>query len=453
MEEKKNSKKGVKKGNTTTKKSTTTKKTSTKVATKTTAKKVSKNSTNANKKNSTVKKVVENKKPVVKKETTEAKKTETNKIAKKDNCFKKVRYKICNALKKFNNKCEEDKPFFITFIICLILIITIICLVVFGRIPKTKDGNDILAKLDGKTITADDLYIELKDQYGVNALVNAIDEFIAEKEVTSKDDIETAKNYAKEAIDYYKEYAEYYGVDFETFLTSYIGISSVTDEDSFYDYIFKDYKKTLAVKKYIGESFTDKEVKDYYNENYSKLISVREILIEIEDDKEDEAKEKVAELIAELDKVKNDKDKLTEKFKDLAYDNSDYSTYSDGGLKENLKKSEVSEEFWKAADELKNGKYTTEAIKDEYGYHIILKVSESKGKDLKEVESEIRNTLAEEALNNDSNLQVTSWDKLRKKYNLKIYDKNIKKAYKNTITSYHSSSSTEEDNSTETEEE
>ena len=118
-----------------------------------------------------------------------------------------------------------------------------------------------------------------------------------------------------------------------------------------------------------------------------------------------------------------------------------------------MKKSEVSEEFWKAADELKNGKYTTEAIKDEYGYHIILKVSESKGKDLKEVESEIRNTLAEEALNNDSNLQVASWDKLRKKYNLKIYDKNIKKEYNETIKNYKTSSSTEENDSTETEEE
>lgn len=449
MEEKKNSKKGVKKGNTTTKKSTTSKKTSTKPANKkTTNKKVVET-----KKPVSKNKITETKKTITNKEIVETKKVETKKVATKDNWFKRMGRKICESCKNFSKKCEEDKPFFITFIICLILIITIICLVVFGRIPKTKDGNDILAKLDGKTITADDLYIELKDQYGVNTLVNAIDAFIAEKEVTSKDDIETAKNYAKEAIDYYKEYAEYYGVDFETFLTSYIGISGVTDEDSFYDYIFKDYKKTLAVKKYIGESFTDKEVKDYYNENYSKLISVREILIEIEDDDEDAAKEKAVELITELDKVKDDKDKLTEKFKDLAYDNSDDSTYSDGGLKENLKKSEVSEEFWKAADELKNGKYTTEAIKDEYGYHIILKVSENNGKDLKEVESEIRNSLAEEALNNDSNLQVASWDKLRKKYNLKIYDKNIKKEYNETIKNYKTSSSTEENDSTETEEE
>ena len=36
-------------------------------------------------------------------------------------------------------------------------------------------------------------------------------------------------------------------------------------------------------------------------------------------------------------------------------------------------------------------------------------------------------------LNEDSSLQVTTWDKLRKKYKLKINDTDVKKSYKQTI--------------------
>lgn len=441
MEEKKNSKKGVKKGNATTKKTTTTKKSNVKKTTTS-----SKNTTKKASNKAPVKKVVETKKPVEKKETAEIKKVAVaeKKVSKKDNWFKKLGRKICESFKKLNNKCEEDKPFFVLLLICAILVIIIICLSYFGRIPKTKNGNDVLAEVNGKTITADELYTDLKDQYGINSLMNYIDSFIADKEVSSKENKKELKEYTEQAVKYYKEYAEYYGVDFKTFLASYVGISGVTDEESFYNYVYNDYKKTLAVKNYIGNSYSDKEVKKYYNENYSKVMSVREILIEIEDNKENEAKEKANKLIKQLNEVKNDSDKLNKKFKDLAYDNSDDSSYSNGGLKEKISKSDVSDEYWNAANKLKNGKYTTEAIKDEYGYHIILKVSSSKGKALKEVEKEIRTKLAEEALNNDSNLQVTSWDKLRKKYNFKIYDKSIKKSYNETIKNYKNSSSTEE---------
>lgn len=451
MEEKKNSKKGVKKGNTTTKKSTTsTKKSNVKKASTT-----KKSNTKATAKNNATKKVVETKKTVTTKKPIESKKVVKTKPveikpARKDNFFKKVGHKFCTEFKRLNDKCENDKPFFIMLLISALLFILLVCVVYFGRIPTTKNGEKVLANLDGKEITVDNLYKELKDQYGLNSLINSIDKFIADKEVKSKDDKKELEEYAKQAVDYYKEYAEYYGVDFETFLASYVGISGVTDEDSFYNYVYNDYKKTLAVKNYLASTYTDKEVKEYYNENYAKVITVRDILIEVEDDKDTEAKEKAEKLIKELNKVKNNSDKLTKKFKDLAYDNSDDSTYSEGGLKSKISKSEVSEEFWNAANKLKNGKYTTEAIKDEYGYHIILKVSSSKGKDLKEVENEIRTKLAEEALQNDSNLQVTTWDKLRKKYNLKIYDKNIEKAYKDTIKNYSNNSSNVETDSEDT---
>ena len=41
--------------------------------------------------------------------------------------------------------------------------------------------------------------------------------------------------------------------------------------------------------------------------------------------------------------------------------------------------------------------------------------------------------MAEKKLNEDSTLQVKAWDKLRKKYKLKINDTDVEKAYKKTV--------------------
>lgn len=428
MEEKKNSKKGVNKGKTssTTKsaaKSTSTKKVTKKVETKTTPKKQVKKTTTkpaAKKATKTVaKKEVKVVEPVVEE------KVVTTKKARKES-------KINTIVGKFTSNI----PFLISTIICVILIIAITLILIFGGVPKTKDGHDVVASIKGKTITADDLYGELKEEYGVDALINQIDEYIANKMVTSDEDLKEAEDYVDGVIDYYKNYAEQYGVEFDEFLTQYVGISGVTNEDEFYKFVLKDYKKTLAVRNYIAENYSDDEVKEYYDNNYSQSMTVKHILIEIENEDEEAAKKQAKELIAELEKVKDDKDKLNTKFEELAYDYSADSTYSTGGLIENFSKSDVVEEFWNASEKLDNNKFTTEAVKTEYGYHIILKVSSNDGKKLKDVESEVRKTLADEALQNDSTLSVTSWDKLRNEYKLEINDKNIKKAYNKVIESY-----------------
>ena len=104
----------------------------------------------------------------------------------------------------------------------------------------------------------------------------------------------------------------------------------------------------------------------------------------------------------------------------------------DGGLYKDFSKGEVDESFYKAAKDLKKGEYTAEPVKSQYGYHIIFKVS-SKTNKYEDVKDKIKDDLAEKKLNEDSTLQVSAWDKLRKKYNLKINDTDVKKAYNKTI--------------------
>ena len=385
--------------------------------------------TSANK-TATVKKVekVEVEKEIIKPEPAvkvEKAEIKSAKKTKKENIISKVKTTI---LKNW----EEKREFSIACIIIFVLAIIIVVLAFSKRIPKTKSGEEILASIDGLTITSDKLYSNLKDSYGTNQVINMIDEAIADdyvKELTKENE-----KYIDQVVDYYKQYADYYGVSFEEFLSQYVGISGVTTEDEFRDYVTKDYKKTLAVKKYIGSTISEEELKKEFKENYKEKLTVRHILIEVNDEtSEEDAKAKAEELIKQLNEVKDDTDKLEKKFKDLAYDNSDdTATYEDGGLYTDFSKGEVDESFYKAAKDLKKGEYTAEPVKSQYGYHIIFKVS-SKTNKYEDVKDKIKDDLAEKKLNEDSTLQVSAWDKLRKKYNLKINDTDVKKAYNKTI--------------------
>ena len=305
---------------------------------------------------------------------------------------------------------------------CFLMLLVTAC----GNNPKLENGEEVIASIDGKEFTADDLYAELKSSYGYDSLLSMIDLYIAEKEIETTDEI---KQYTQELIDYYKQYAEMLGVDFKTFLSSYVGISGVTTEEEFYDYVMKDYKLTLAVEKQVKASFDDEDIKKYYNENYSERLTVRHILIEIEDSDTDgeKALKQAKELIKELEKT--DKDKVEKKFIELAEEYSDAASYSNGGLIEDFMYSNEVEEFWDASADLKDGEFTTKAVLSEYGYHIIYRVSAEEKPSLEDSKEEILNTMTKEAIANDELLYFTAMKDLREKYNIKIYDTDIESSY------------------------
>ena len=326
---------------------------------------------------------------------------------------------------------KEKKEFSCACVIIVILLVITIWLALSKQIPKTKDGSQVIASVKGYEVTADDLYAELKSEKGIDSVMNLIDTYIADKEVKFTEDDE---EYVDNIVDYYKQYADYYGVSFEQFLTQYAGISGVTTEEEFRDFVKADYKKSLAVINYIGKELTDEEIQDYYDQNYSESMTAKHILIEVNDEvSESDALKEAKDIIKELDEVKDDEDKLNEKFKDLAFNHSNDSTYANEGLIENFSKKDVVPEFWDAAYDLKDGEYTKEPVKTEYGYHVILKVSSSSQKKLKEVKKEIVKQLAQQKLSADSNLQVLTWDELRNKYKFKLNDSDMKKEYKETI--------------------
>ena len=89
----------------------------------------------------------------------------------------------------------------------------------------------------------------------------------------------------------------------------------------------------------------------------------------------------------------------------------------------------MEENFEKAAYKLDVNEYTKEPVETSYGYHVILKTDEKEKPSYDTSKDIIIDKLVNEKMTNDSTVSLKAMAALRKKYNLKIYDKTIKNDY------------------------
>lgn len=301
-----------------------------------------------------------------------------------------------------------------------------------GKVPKLENGQEVVASIDGFNLTAEDLYEELKETNGVSIIVNKIDEYIANKEITDSKD---ADDYAKKQIEALRAQYEMYNMDFDAALTD----AGYENEDALAKEISISYKKDEVLTNYLSNKLTDEEINEYYNSEIFGEMTVRHILIKPEttDDMTDD--EKTAAEDAALNKAKDLIKQLDEgaDFATLAKENSsDTGTASEGGLFANFTKQGVDEAFFDASNALKNDEYTKEPVKSQYGYHIILKISQNEKPALDTVIDDIKETLVTDKLNANQNLSITAWDEIRTKYNMSINDDSLKNNYTTIIDSY-----------------
>ena len=297
-----------------------------------------------------------------------------------------------------------------------------------GNDATLKNGEEVVAELDGKTITAEDLYAELKEQGGNVTLTNMIDEFILNKEYETDEDAET---YADSQLQSYKSSYESYGMNFSDALKQ----AGYDGEDEFKDSLILDYKKKTATEDYVKNNLKDSEIKDYYDDNIFGDIEVRHIFISpntnddmIDDEKkeaEKKAKKEAEDIIKKLDDG--------EKFSDLAKKYSDDEGTASNGGKMTATYGSVVDEFWDAASKLKDKTYTEEPVETEYGYHIIYRIKQNEKPSLDKVRDDVIDDLVKEKMDNDSTLQTRALVELRKKYNLDITDSNLKKDYDESV--------------------
>lgn len=309
--------------------------------------------------------------------------------------------------------------------VCLCLLFTAGC----GEISKLKNGEEVVGKIKGKTVTADDLYKSLKKQGGTNAFVTLIDTYIAEKEIKDSDSI---KKEAQSQFDQLKAQYESANQDFNVALQN----AGYKNKDAFLEVLTLDIKKNKVVENFLKEKVSKDEINDYYEKNIAGEITARHILItpNVKDDmsEEDKTKEKKKAKEKAEKLIKNLKDGA--KFEDLAKKNSDdEGSKENGGLIENITKDSVVESFYTACTKLKDGEYTKEPVESSYGYHIILRVSQKEKPKLDTVKDDIIENIVSNKLSNDSELYTTTWVDIRKKYKLEIEDSEIKKGYNDSI--------------------
>lgn len=303
--------------------------------------------------------------------------------------------------------------------LCMVALLVTGC----GKIAKLENGEEVVVSINGENITANDLYNQIKDKYGRDVLINMVDTIILDKTYKT-DDYMT--NIINKEVDYYKGQL---GENFLPYIKSEIGLNS---EQELFTYFLLDYKRSLAIKDYVKNTVTDKEIKDYYKKETVGDIKASHILIQpnVTDGMTSEeitAKEKEAEDLAkELIKKLNNGDDFAKLAKEYGSD----GTASKGGDLGWFNKGAMDEAFEKAAFALKKDEYTLIPVKSSFGYHLILKTGEKDKPALDEVKDSVIEDIATNKLSEgDTTIPYKALQELRKKHDLKIDDSELKKQY------------------------
>jgi len=316
------------------------------------------------------------------------------------------------------------------------LLLILLLLTGCGKVPVLENGQEAVVTLSNGNISIDELYAEMKNNYALNTLINMIDYKLLDEKYPSSDE---EKDYIKsqlEQLEYsFKNsyYVSYYP-NFNSFAKDYYGVSNM---DAVEKIIALEYKKQLYTEDYAETLVTDKEIEKYYNDKVIGDIKASHILIKADyetDASEDDISKAYEEALKTADEVLA-KLKNGEKFAELAKKYSEDGTKDNGGDLGWFNRGEMVSEFEEASIKLEKGKYTTSPVKTKFGYHIILKTDQKDKPKLEEVKEDVIDTLAQEKISADENMQSKALINLRKEQKIEIQDSTLKKQYDNYVDS------------------
>jgi hypothetical protein len=353
---------------------------------------------------------------------------EKNKKEEKVVKVKKERKKIDTT--KFNNflkKVDDNRWPIILFIVGFLLATLIFrCIFWPDRIATLKDGTQPIATLKDKTITADDLYEDMKKYYSVNVFLNKVDDIILSEKYPENDEM---KNEVKSTAEYYYTmYEKNYNMTKDAFLSQY-GFSS---EQDFIDNLTLDYRKNKYYEDYALSLVSDSDVEKYYNKEVFGDVDSKHILVSIKKDddadglSDEEAKKLAKEIIAELDKGTSWDDVVT-KYKDqIVSEDLGYNAFN----------ASLESAYLKECKELKVDTYSKTPVLTSYGYHIVYKKAQKDKPELKDVKDDIKDILAKEKKDSDSNLYYKALINMRKEAELEFTDTKLKEEYQKFVNQY-----------------
>ena len=311
-----------------------------------------------------------------------------------------------------------------------ILLITLIALFTLTGCKKNIQvgGNLVTFKDKDLTITANDLYDNLKEKYGTSVLIDMIDTKILDKEFPDSSEIDEYVNIQIESIkNYYKTEAEF---------LEYINQYGYKNVDELKEYFKLNYKRNLAVKDYLKSLISEDDIKKYYDEKITGDITGSHILIEVtntenetDEEKRTAKEEALARANEAIEKLKNGTS-----FSDVAKEYStDSATKDNGGSMGTFNTLELDDVTRQEFTKLETGKYSETPVETEYGYEIFYKEKEAKKADLSSVKSKIIEKISDEKLTSDSKLQHKGLIAIREKNGFEIKDEDLKVYYENSM--------------------
>jgi foldase protein PrsA len=349
----------------------------------------------------------------------------------------KVVKEVKKEEKKNTNKKEYDKLFkFYDFIdkyrlaiygvIGGVLATVLVVILIWpDRIAKLENGLEPVASIDGLTVTAEDLYEDMKEIYSVNNLLDIIDNKILEEKYPETDEMNTELN--DQAENYYNMYNQYYGYSKEEFLTK----SGFGSERAFIEYLRLQYRRTQYTDDYIKEQITDKEIEKYYEDKVYGDINTKHILVKVSssatDEEKKEAENLAKEIITKLNEGKSF-DEVKDEYKNkITYEELGYKAYN----------ASLESAYMEAMQKLENNSYTKEPVQTSYGYHVIYRIDQKEKPALKDVKEEIITSLVSEHKSKDTSVQYKALEKMREDAKLKFTDTVLEKKYETYKSQYN----------------
>lgn len=306
----------------------------------------------------------------------------------------------------------------------ILVTVLVVVLIWPDRIATLKDGTQPVATIDGMTLTADELYEDMKDIYSVSSLLDKLDTKILTDKYPDTDEMDD--EVTSQAENYYKAYEQYYKMSKEDFLKQ----NGFNTEKKFLEYLKLNNRRTKYVKEYTENEVTDKEIDKYYEDKVYGDINTKHMLVKVDssasDDDKKEAENLAKEIISKLDEGKTF-DEVKEEYKDkITYEELGYKSYN----------AALEEAYKNEMKNLKDGEYSKEPIKTSYGYHIVYRIDQKEKPALEDIKDQIKEEIADEKISNDKNLYYVVLNKMRENANLKFEDTVLKDKYDNYMSQY-----------------
>ena len=375
-----------------------------------------------------------------KQETKNNKKEKKEVVVKEEKVVKEVPKKESKKESKKDtkkvNKVNDDKvfkmlEFFDKYRLAIYgavggILITVLVVVIIwpDRIATLKDGTQPVAEIDGYTVTANDLYEDMKDVYSISSLLDKIDNKILVEKYPETDEMNDELK--QQAESYYSAYKQYYKMDKETFLSN----NGFGSEKAFLEYLRLQYRRNKYAEDYIKTLISDKEVEKYYEDKVYGDINTKHILVKVDSSASDEDKKKAEDLAKEIISKLNDGksfDDVKEEYKDqITYEELGYKSYN----------ANLESAYMEAMQKLENNSYSKEPVKTSYGYHVIYRIDQKEKPALEDVKEEIIDSLVSEKKSEDKNISYVALDKMREESGLKFSDTVLEKKYNTYMSQY-----------------